>query len=128
MAVANVTSSVLTGPKGKVEVAVRGVQRYRVMAGVVNAVAAGTGLAPLPSIYFEEPDFQNILVPVLTDCCFREVMSYMVYVSRRYVPLKLRAFIDFLFEYTSKVPQVKLPAAGSPRSRELLTRGNAASL
>jgi DNA-binding transcriptional LysR family regulator len=112
VAVGNVNSWVLTGPKGEVEVAVRGVKRYRAMTGVVNAVAAGTGLAPLPSTYFEEPEFQNILVPVLTDYYLREAMLYLVYVSRRYVPLKLRAFIDFLLEYSSKVPQVKLPAAG----------------
>jgi len=111
VAVGNVSSWVLTGPKGKVEVAVRGVQRYRAMAGVVNAVAAGTGLAPLPSIYFDEPEFQNVLVPVLTEYYLREATLYLVYVSRRYVPLKLRAFIDFVLEYSSRVPQVKLPAA-----------------
>jgi DNA-binding transcriptional LysR family regulator len=111
VAVGNVNSWILTGPKGKVEVAVRGVQRYRAMAGVVNAVAAGTGIAPLPSIYFDEPEFRNILVPVLTDYCLREAMLYLVYVSRRYVPLKLRAFIDFMLEYSSRVVQVTLPAA-----------------
>ena len=112
VAVGNVNSWMLTGPKGKVEVAVRGVQRYRAMAGVVNAVAAGTGIAPLPSIYFDEPEFQDILVPVLGDYRLREAMLYLVYVSRRYVPLKLRALIDFLIEYSSKFPEIKLPAAG----------------
>src|SRR5439155_1591657 len=38
-------------------------------------------------------------------------ISFVITASRRYVPLKLRAFIDFVLEYSSRVPQVKLPAA-----------------
>jgi hypothetical protein len=32
----------------------------------------------------------------------------MVYVSRRYLPLKIRAFIDFVIEWTATVPMPKL--------------------
>ena len=110
--VGNSSSWLLNGPQGKAEVPIRAVQRYRTMAGVVNAVAAGTGLAPMPSIYFDDRVYQDVLVPVLADYFFRPATIYLVYVSRRYVPLKLRAFIDFLVDYVSKVPQLRLPAAG----------------
>jgi DNA-binding transcriptional LysR family regulator len=110
--VGNYDSWVLAGPKGKVEVPVRPVQRYRTMAGVVNAVVAGTGLAPLPSIYFDDPVYRSDLVPVLTDHSVAPATVYLVYVSRRYLPLKLRAFIDFVVDYVSRLPQFTLPAVG----------------
>ena len=110
--VGNLNSWVLIGPKGKAEVPIRAVQRYRSMAGVVNAVVAGTGLAPLPSLYFEDPVYQSVVVPVLSNYSLAPATIYLVYVSRRYVPLKLRAFIDFLVDYVAKFPGVRLPAAG----------------
>lgn len=111
IAVGNSSSWVLNGPQGKVEVPVRGVQRYRSSAGLVHAVAAGVGLAPLPTVYFDDPVFKSVLVPVLTDYPISDATIYLVYVSRRYVPLKLRSFIDFLVEKVSQVPPIKLPAA-----------------
>jgi DNA-binding transcriptional LysR family regulator len=36
---------------------------------------------------------------------------YVVYVSRRYLPLKIRAFIDFLTELSARTPARKLAAA-----------------
>jgi DNA-binding transcriptional LysR family regulator len=109
--VANLSSWTLMGPHGRVEVPVRGVQRYRSSAGLVHAVATGIGLAPLPSVYFDDPVFKNTLVPVLSNYPLGEATIYLVYVSRKYLPLKLRAFIDFLIEHVSKLPPVKLPAA-----------------
>jgi len=109
---ANTDSWVLTGPNGNVEVPVRAVLRYRSVTGRVHAVAAGIGLAPVPSMYFEDPVFRNVLVPVLEDYPLRDATTYLVYVSRRYVPLKLRAFMDFLLEHASKLPPIKVPAAG----------------
>jgi DNA-binding transcriptional LysR family regulator len=111
VSVGNVNSWVLMGPNGKVEVPVRGVQHYRSMSGVVHAVVAGIGLAPLPSVNFDDPLFRDTLVPVLTDYPISEAMMYLVYVSRRYVPQKLRAFIDFLVEHVSKLPPITMPAA-----------------
>jgi DNA-binding transcriptional LysR family regulator len=112
IAVGNLSSWVLNGPQGKVEVPVRGVLRYRSSAGLVHAVAAGIGLAPLPAVYFDDPAFKNVLIPVLTDYPMRDWSVYAVYVSRKYVPLKLRSFIDFLVESLSRLPPVKLPAIG----------------
>src|SRR6202011_676549 len=80
----------LNGPSGKVEVTPRVVMRYRSMSGVANAVAAGIGLGPLPAIFFEDPAFKDVLMPVLTEYPFREPTLYLVYVSRKYLPLKIR--------------------------------------
>jgi DNA-binding transcriptional LysR family regulator len=106
--VAGVSSWVLHGPKGdKTEVPIPGVLRYRTSTGLVHAVAAGLGLAPLPANFLDEPAYKDVLVPVLSDYSFRETTIYLVYVSRRYVPLKLRAFMDFLLEQFPALPSVK---------------------
>lgn len=77
------------------------VLRYRSMAGVPTAIAAGLGVAPLPATLFEEPAYRDVLVPVLTDYPLRQPRLYMVHVSRRHVPSKVRTFIDFILERNS---------------------------
>lgn len=101
VAVGSMDSWIFDGPKGRTEVPARIVQRFRSLAGVPHAVAAGTGLAPLPQTVFEEPAFKDVLVPVLTDFPLRETQAYVVYSSRKYVPLKIRSFIDFVLEFTA---------------------------
>ena len=83
----------------------RTVVRYRSMAGVANAVAAGLGLAALPENFFEDPIFQDVLVPVLMEHPLRESTLYLVYVSRKYAPLKIRAFVDFYLELAREEPR-----------------------
>jgi DNA-binding transcriptional LysR family regulator len=86
------------GPNGKLEVPARVVLRYRMMSGVVNAVAAGIGLAPLPSTLFEAPAFKDILTPVLTQYPLPERTLYLVYAARKHLPLKIRTFMDFFLK------------------------------
>lgn len=101
IAVANMDSWVFIGPQGRSEVPARIVQRFRSMAGVPDAVAAGSGLAPLPQTLFEEPAFKDVLVPVLPDFPLWQTTLYLVYISRKYVPLKIRSFIDFVIEFAA---------------------------
>jgi DNA-binding transcriptional LysR family regulator len=103
VAVGSADTWILKGPKGKVAVTPRVVMRYRSMSGVANAVAAGIGLGPLPALFFEDPVFKDILIPVMTEYRFREPTLYLVYVSK-YLPLKIRAFVDFILEFISKGP------------------------
>ena len=112
VAVGNLDSLQLTGPKGKIEVPLRVVLRYRSMGGVAHAVATGIGLAPLPDLLFEDPMFKDVLRPVLTDCPLQEPTLYVVYVSRKHLPLKIRAFIDFIAEVASTIQLPRLAAAG----------------
>jgi DNA-binding transcriptional LysR family regulator len=86
------------------------VARYRSLAGVAHAVAAGIGLAPLPRIFFEDPLFKHQLIPVLTDYPFTQATLYLVYVSRRNAPLKIRSFVDFFLETVTNEQEVA-PAA-----------------
>jgi len=112
VAVGNIDAISLTGPEGMIEVPLRVVLRYRSMTGVVHAVAAGIGLAPLPDIFFEEPEFKGVLTPVLADYPVQGPTLYIVYVSRKYLPLKIRAFIDFLTEFSARTPLRKVAEAG----------------
>jgi DNA-binding transcriptional LysR family regulator len=112
VAVGNIDSLQLTSSKGNIEVPLRVVLRYRSMSGVANAVAAGIGLAPLPDILFEDPIFKDVVKPVLTDYPLQEPTLYVVYVSRKHLPLKIRAFIDFLQEVASRIQPPRLVATG----------------
>jgi DNA-binding transcriptional LysR family regulator len=111
VAVGTMDALSFTGSDGAIEVPLRVVMRYRSVGGVAHAAAAGIGLAPLPDIVFEEPTFQGVLTPILTDYPLAEPTLYAIYVSRRHLPLKIRAFIDFLIEVGAKTPVPKLAAA-----------------
>jgi DNA-binding transcriptional LysR family regulator len=113
VAVGHVNSLTLRGPAGALEVPVRAVLRCRSISGVVNAVAAGIGIAPLPQTYFEDPQYESILTPLLPDIPLWEATLYIVYASRKHVPLKLRTFIDFAIESIPRAPVPKAVAAGN---------------
>jgi DNA-binding transcriptional LysR family regulator len=112
VAIGDLDRWVISGPNGRIEVPARAVLRYRSLVGVANAVAAGIGLAPLPGIFFEDPVFKDVLTPVLTEYPLGKPMLYLIYVSRRYVPLKIRAFIDFYLEFSGRNSAPRLVAAG----------------
>jgi DNA-binding transcriptional LysR family regulator len=105
VAVGNANSLQLIGGSGKIEVPMRVALRFRSMLGVANAVASGIGLAPLPTILFEDPAFKTRLTPVLMEYPLRQSMLYLVYVSRKYLPLKLVTFRDLLVERISQTPE-----------------------
>jgi DNA-binding transcriptional LysR family regulator len=115
VAVGNASSLQLTGPNGEFDVPVRVVLRYRSALGVANAVASGIGLAPLPAMLFEDPVFKSRLIPVLTDYPLSQSTLYLVYVSRKYLPLKIRTFRDFLAERISQTPEPRPGALAAPR-------------
>ena len=105
VAVGNVNSLQLIGRDGKIEVPMQVVLRYRSALGVAHAVASGIGLAPLPAILFDDPVFKTRLTPVLMDYPLRQSTLYVVYVSRKYLPLKLVTFRDLLVERISQTPE-----------------------
>jgi DNA-binding transcriptional LysR family regulator len=114
VAVGNANSLQLIGPNGKVEVPVRVALRYRSAFGVANAVASGIGLAPLPAIMFEDPVFKCRLIPVMTRYPLSQSTLYVVYVSRRFLPPKVRTFRDFLVERISRQPEPQPPHIAAP--------------
>jgi DNA-binding transcriptional LysR family regulator len=104
------------GPQGSLVVPMRVVLRYRSIGGVANAVAAGIGLGPVPALLFDDPVFKNVLIPVLAEHAIGDVTMYFVYVSRKYVPLKIRTFVDFFLEYVSRFPLPKSTSTLQPVS------------
>jgi DNA-binding transcriptional LysR family regulator len=107
--VGNLDVMTFSRPNGKFEVPLRVVLRYRSIAGVAHAVAAGIGLAALPDILFDEPKLKGVLTPVLTCCPLEKPTLYLVYVSRQYLPLKVRAFIDFVTQLNIRPSVLKRP-------------------
>jgi DNA-binding transcriptional LysR family regulator len=112
VAVGDMASWIIKATPGKIEVPARIVLRYRSLGGVANAVAAGAGLAPLPDIFFVDPVFKDVLMPVLLDYPLESPTVYVVYVSRKYLPLKIRTFVDFFLQALERMPPTKPPAAG----------------
>jgi DNA-binding transcriptional LysR family regulator len=106
--VGNLSSLSLTSPEGWIEVPLRVVLRYRSVAGLASAVAAGIGLGSIPVFILEDPVFKDVLVPVLRDYPVGHATAYCVYVSHRHVPLKIRSFIDFVIESVGREPRASL--------------------
>jgi DNA-binding transcriptional LysR family regulator len=98
--IGNGQSWLLTGPNGDIEAPARVVLRFASMTvAVAHAVCTGIGLAPLPRIVFEDSMFRDSLCPVLTEHPLRHPQIYAIYVSRKHLPLKIRTFVDHVFEY-----------------------------
>jgi DNA-binding transcriptional LysR family regulator len=98
------------GPKEKIEVPVRVALRYRSLNAAAHAVAAGIGLTALPKPFFEDPPLKSVLTPVLGDYPLEVPKLYAVYVSRIYLPLKIRTFVDFFIQQAAALPPAKLTA------------------
>lgn len=109
VAVGHQRSLYFASSEGTLEVPMRVVLRYRSLGGVAHAIAAGIGLAPLPAIIFDDRVFKDVLVPVLTEYPLRQANVYLLYVSRKHVPLKIRSFIDYLVEAQARLPEPGVP-------------------
>lgn len=72
--------------------------RYKVTSSLAvrDALVADGGLSLLPRLYVKEELATGRLVTVLDGWKANETTVYAVYPSRRYVPSKVRAFIDFI--------------------------------
>jgi DNA-binding transcriptional LysR family regulator len=107
IAIGSRDSIAFMGPKENIEVPVRVALRCRSINGAGHAVAAGIGLAALPQTFFEDPALKSVLTPVLTGYPLEDPKLYVVYVSRTYLPLKIRAFVDFLMQQLATIPSVE---------------------
>lgn len=89
---------------GPVELPLRVVMHCRALVGVASAVTAGIGLASLPSALFNELAQTQAVLPVLPDVRLQESMLYLVYASRKYMPPKVRTFIDLVSQSRQRKP------------------------
>lgn len=74
--------------------------RYRATSSWVvrDTVRAGCGISLLPRIYIKEDLEKGVLETVLDDWTALQYSVYAIYPSRRYVPAKVHAFLDFVVE------------------------------
>ncbi|TNE61464.1 MAG: LysR family transcriptional regulator [Alphaproteobacteria bacterium] len=65
----------------------------------LDAARAGLGIAALPRFYLHEAVQKGEVVTVLEDFSRADVHLYALYPEKRLLPLKVRAFVDFLVEW-----------------------------
>ena len=95
-----------TGPegKGKIKVPVSGNLRINDNDALAQAALHGLGIALLPT-YTIGMDFQKgRLQTVLPEYLSVERHIYACYLPSRHLPIKIRAFIDFLSEHVGDMP------------------------
>jgi DNA-binding transcriptional LysR family regulator len=71
---------------------------------LVEAAASGMGVSMMPTFMASDGIRRGVLRPVLEDYETMEVQIYAVYASRRFLPAKIRVFIDYLKEHITDPP------------------------
>jgi len=71
---------------------------------ILHAAEAGLGIALLPTFICHEAVAAGRLRPILCDHRPAPLDLYALYTSRRHLPLRVRAFVDFLAEWLADTP------------------------
>ena len=105
------------GKDGAVEVPVSGTVRANNGDALRVAALAGIGIIYQPTFLFSADLKAGRLLPIVLDQLFQFANAYAVYAPTRYVPAKVRRFIDFLAERWAGEPpwDAGLPAGGDRR-------------
>ncbi|PKO85582.1 MAG: LysR family transcriptional regulator [Betaproteobacteria bacterium HGW-Betaproteobacteria-12] len=101
----------LHGPEGEVAVPVAGSLRINDDEALSQAVLGGLGLALLPTFIVGSELQAGRLVEVLPGYVPVERFIYAVHLPNRHLPLKVRAFIDFLQQRFGEEPYWDRPPA-----------------
>jgi DNA-binding transcriptional LysR family regulator len=91
-------SLTLESPLGTVQIPLQVALRCRTMADVAIAVASGVGIALVPAALCSDSAFAGVLRPVLTEFRLPESTLYLLYRSRKHLPVKARKLIDLVLE------------------------------
>jgi DNA-binding transcriptional LysR family regulator len=94
------------GPKGNVESSVGGNFVGHDFPTLVTAAVHGQGLvfAPLPLVL---PLFRTgALKPVLPECASQPARIFIHYVSRKHLPARMKAFVNFMLEHLRSNPDL----------------------
>ena len=70
-----------------------------------SAALAGLGITVLPAFVAWRDIEAGLLVPVMSDYVLPARSAYAVYPQTRHLSLRVRAFIDFLVERFSGIPE-----------------------
>ena len=84
--------------KDRISVPVSGNLRINSSQALVKAALAGVGVVKLSSFMVTEETKKGTLVSVLDEYCERNIDIHAAYPNQRYLPSKVRVFIDFLVE------------------------------
>jgi DNA-binding transcriptional LysR family regulator len=95
-------SLTLESPQGTLQIPVQVALRCRTMADVAIAVASGVGIALVPAALCSDTAFAGVLRPVLTEFSLPESTLYLLYRSRKHLPMKARKLIDLVLESGAK--------------------------
>jgi len=112
------------GPDGAVSVEVKGPVRTRNSEGIREAVLSGLGIGYAPVWHFTDEIEKGRLVALLDGYEPKPEPIHAVYPSRRFVPQKTRAMIDFLEQRFAMDPKLsihpvrKAIASGKATSRK----------
>lgn len=86
------------GPNGEVAVPVSGRLRINDDDALSQAVLGGLGLALLPTFLIGKYLQSGKLIAILSEYLPIKRHVYAIYLPTRHLPLKIRAFVDFLYE------------------------------
>jgi DNA-binding transcriptional LysR family regulator len=95
-----------SGPDGPVSVQARGPVRSRNSEGVRGAIMSGIGIGFVPVWHFTDEIETGRLKVLLPDYEPRPEPIHAIYPSRRFVPQKTRAMIDFLEQRFARDPTI----------------------
>jgi DNA-binding transcriptional LysR family regulator len=110
------------GPDGAVSVEVKGPVRTRNSEGIREAVLSGLGIGYAPVWHFTDEIENGRLVALLDGYEPKPEPIHAVYPSRRFVPQKTRAMIDFLEQRFAMDPKLSIHPV-----RKAIASGKAAS-
>src|SRR5216684_3123206 len=96
------------GPDGAVSVEVKGPVRTRNSEGIREAVLSGLGIGYAPVWHFTDEIEKGRLVALLDGYEPKPEPIHAVYPSRRFVPQKTRAMIDFLEQRFAMDPKLSI--------------------
>ena len=110
-------------PEGTISVEVKGPVRTRNSEGIREAVLSGLGIGYAPIWHFTDEIEKGLLVALLGGYEPKPEPIHAVYASRRFVPQKTRAMIDFLEQRFASDPKVSphpvpkaiIPGKATPR-------------
>jgi DNA-binding transcriptional LysR family regulator len=82
----------------RIRIPVNGNLRINSSQALVKAAVQGIGLAKLSSFMVTDEIKSGKLISVLSEFCARDIQIHVAYPNQRYLPSKVKVFLDFLIE------------------------------
>jgi DNA-binding transcriptional LysR family regulator len=89
-----------------IPVDLQGNWRSNSCSALITAAVEGVGICRLPALYLRDFLKSGLLVPVLEEFRSDPLPVWMVYPNARYVPAKVRLFIDYFRDNIERLSQL----------------------